>query len=292
MTFKAKRTMGTRIVLVAAGIAAAAMAGIAGGALKVKSAETSIASNGFGSVTAKCKQGTRAVSGGFDAPDTGAVQTGPRGQAYVSTRSGRRGWLAAAENSGDVVAADWIGFVYCSDSLPKLKAKSKTTSIGLDESDSVSARCPKGGEAVSGGFITQEEDEDTDPFPFESRRVGKRKWQVSAINFRPEPAEFTAIAYCAKEKLGLKTRSATSTVTENGEVVSAEARCKKGTKALSGGFSGLFAYPVGDFLETYPFQSMRSGGRRWSAAAAGYASGGQSVDWTAFAYCLDKDELK
>jgi hypothetical protein len=46
-----------------------ATAAIAGGALKEKSATTSIAAGDEGEATAKCKRGSEAVSGGFSLPD-------------------------------------------------------------------------------------------------------------------------------------------------------------------------------------------------------------------------------
>lgn len=262
--------------------------GLASGALKSERAETSVNVGVFESATAKCKPGTRAVSGGFDAPDSEAAGATPRNLAFLSQRTGKRGWTAGAGNPGSE-AGDWIVFAYCSDSLPKLKSRSATVSVAGDGANTATAKCPKGGEAVSGGFLAQDESDDDDPFPFESRRVGKRKWQVSARNFREDPVQLTAIAYCAKRKLGLKAATTEVTHTAPDTNVEAEARCKKGTKAVSGGFDGEL---TANFeRETYPFQSIRSGGRRWSAAAFGYIEE-PSVDWRVFAYCIDKKELK
>jgi hypothetical protein len=263
--------------------------GLATGALKTKRAETSVGEDLFESATATCKKGTRVVSGGFDAPGSEAAGDTPRNLAFLSERTGKRGWTAGARNV-ETEAGDWIVFAHCSDSLPKLKAKTATVTVPGDEAETATAKCPKGGEAVSGGFVAQDEATDDDPFPYESRRVGKRKWEVGARNFRPDPVQLTAIAYCAKKKLGLKAASTTVTHTVTDENVEGEARCKKKTKVVSGGFDGEL---TANFeRETYPFQSMRTGGRTWSAAAYGYLDGDPAVDWEVFAYCIDKKELR
>jgi hypothetical protein len=269
----------------------AASAGVAGGALKTRSVETTIGSNfEFGSATASCKKGTRAVSGGFDSPGFGPTSVDARTVAFLSQRTAKRKWTAAAEGTGSEPSTLAVA-AYCSDTLPRLKVKSKSTTIGEEESAAATASCRKGQEAVSGGFVTKDGPDQDDPYAFESRRIGKRKWRASAFNFGPAPVDVTAIAYCAKEKLGLKTESDQVTNDESNVTVSATAQCKKGTKAVSGGFEGVLEYPASGDHETYPFQSIRSGGRSWSAAAGGYVTDGADVPWTAFAYCLDKKEL-
>jgi hypothetical protein len=56
-----------RLVLIGSAAIVMASASIAGGALKTKSASTTVgASPDAGSATAKCQMGSEAVSGGFD----------------------------------------------------------------------------------------------------------------------------------------------------------------------------------------------------------------------------------
>jgi hypothetical protein len=261
-------------------------AGLASGVLKTNSAAVEIPVDGQGSVTAKCAKPTKAVSGGFDAPAFEPA-AGPQTFALVSERTGRRTWTTSGLNYEE--PGELVGYVYCSKTLPTLKVRSATKTLGDNDDASVSARCKKGGEAVSGGFVTGDfENEELQPY--ESRRTGKRRWTVSATNFGPGANEMTAIAYCAKHKLGLKAKSAEDTTTEQGSLVFAEARCRKGTKAVSGGFSGVMEL---NDRQTVPFQSTRTGGRRWSSAAlAGFVGGtGPTITWTTYVYCLDKAEL-
>jgi hypothetical protein len=55
-----------------------------------------------------------------------------------------------------------------------------------------------GGGVVSGGFGFSLEPT-TDAFVFSSHKVGKREWEVEAIDFEA-PASLTAYAYCEKKK--------------------------------------------------------------------------------------------
>jgi hypothetical protein len=285
MRFEARRRLLTAALAIGM-IAAVSAAGVAGGALKTNSAVVEIPVDGQGSVTAKCAKPTKVVSGGFDAPAFEAAE-GPLTFALVSERTGRRTWTTSALNYDE--PGELVGYVYCSKTLPTLKVRSASKTLGDDDDTSVSARCKKGGEAVSGGFVTGDfENEELQPY--ESRRTGKRRWTVSATNFGPGANELTAIAYCAQHKLGLKAKSAEDTTTEQGSLVFAEARCRKGTKAVSGGFSGVMEL---NDRQTVPFQSTRTGRSRWSSAAlAGFVGGtGPTITWTTYVYCLDKKEL-
>jgi hypothetical protein len=80
----------------------------------------------------------------------------------------------------------------------------------------------------------------------------------------------------------LKTSSATTTVgtQENG---SATAACKRGTKAVSGGFETEFFGIVPNFPFIPAESSRRSGPRDWTSS--GFNNGSAEGDLTAFAYC-------
>jgi hypothetical protein len=281
----------TRAIVISliAGLSMAATAGIAGGALKTKRAETSIEPGAIDSATAKCKQGTRAVSGGFDAPGFDAVAANDTYvQTFASLRSGKRKWTSTANNYPTVSnPGTLVDFVYCSDEIPKLKTKSATVTIPHGEYGSAIARCPRGGEAVSGGFDAEISTSFDGAFPHESRRVGKRKWIVTAKAFNNgSPAELSAYAYCAKRKLGLKSKSQSQTTSSASVNLSETARCPKGRKAISGGFGSSVGIEFGIPIE--PFESQRAGGRVWRASTAAY-SGNDPVRWEVYAYCLKKE---
>jgi hypothetical protein len=286
----ARSTTRLAALMLIAGLAVAATAGIAGGALKTKQAEVSVAPSETESATATCKKGTRAVSGGFNAPgfdSNGANDTYV--QTFGSLRSAKRAWTSTANNFYlEEDAGTLVDYAYCSDDLPRLKARSKSATIPDGEVQSLTARCPRGGEAVSGGFDAEISGDIFDgAFPVESRRAGRRSWIVTAQAFG-FPAELTAYAYCAKHKLGLKSKVETQTTSEASTNLSGEVRCGKHQKVISGGFSGSFDVEAGGTL-VEPFESQRAGRRVWRASTAAYASG-EPVRWDVYAYCLEKEK--
>jgi hypothetical protein len=80
---------------------------------------------------------------------------------------------------------------------------------------------------------------------------------------------------------GLKTKSATVSITQS-EQVSVAAKCKRGQKAISGGFDASDFDPETN-RPVVNFASRKKGARKWSASAVEWGSGTRSV--TAFAYC-------
>lgn len=278
-------------VAIATSIAMLGVIGIANGAFKTKQATEDIATGESGSATATCKKGTRAVSGGFDAP--GFTPDGFSGsfvQTFASQRSSKREWTSTAGNF--ILAEDGtlVDYAYCTDELPKLKAVSETITLDSAEVDSVEARCPKGGEAVSGGFAAPGEPFDN-AFPFASRRAGKRRWVVTGYG-AGAGSELTAYAYCAKDKLGLRRKLASSSTTEDEVNVSDVARCKKGQRVVSGGFaSSIDTTKEAQNLFVEPFQSLREGKRGWRAGTANYTDG-PTVEWDVYAYCLKKEKKR
>jgi hypothetical protein len=154
--------------------------------LKTKSASTTLPSGGFDSATAKCKRGTKAVSGGFVSPfDPNApLPEQPNVLVGQSSRTSGRGWTSRAHNNSPAEGM-LTSFAYCRDE--RVKRRSATTEIGADELGSATAHCRKGTKAISGGFDAERIDTSLPEFPIvsviASRKLGKRRWQVSAFNF-------------------------------------------------------------------------------------------------------------
>src|SRR5436309_793116 len=74
---------------------------------------------------------------------------------------------------------------------------------------SVVARCPQGGEAISGGFDAPDFGTGA-VFGGTSKRVGDNgpAWRVAGWNSDPnETGVFTAYAYCSRHRLNLATRA-------------------------------------------------------------------------------------
>ena len=100
------------------------------------------------------------------------------------------------------------------------------------------ATCPKGQQAIAGGFAA------TTPSPsanwlnlYESRRAGTRAWRVSGVQMYGGNAGVTAYVHCQALKGKVKTRSVSGALGVVGSTVTRLARCPGGTKVLSGGFS-------------------------------------------------------
>jgi hypothetical protein len=272
-----------RSALIASAAIAVASASSAGGALKTKSASTTVGADfDAGAATAKCKQGSEAVSGGFDNPGFNEDFLTEADEAIfniASAREGKRKWFVLGENGGDV-AGEMFAFAYCDKKEPGLKRKAKTASIDGSATESVSAKCKRGSVAVAGGYGSD------DPLPswspLASMRDGKRKWTVRAYNFGTDPSELTAFAYCDKREPAVKTKSAEGPVLAGG-AGTLTATCKRGRQAVSGGFdtpNGDPTIPTSPAI--YPYESRRTGKREWTASGWNDEETGTFV---VYAYC-------
>jgi hypothetical protein len=262
-------------VAIAAGLLALMVCGLALGAskgLKERSVAFS-AADGLGEGTAPCKAGEEAVAGGFSGPSGSLVP-------FVSAREGERFWRTRVY-SGLGGADEVIGYVYCDKKEPGLKVK-RATEVSPDVvlPDSVTARCGRGKEAVSGGF----EFEDSELVVTSSKRAGKRSWEIGYIAV-PETT-VTAFALCDKSEPGLKTKQGSMTPPVGGPA-SAIAKCKRKQQLRSGGFEAEYNYPTGED-QSLVHESSKPGKRRWEVA--GSAIDGEP-EMVAYAYC-DKKEKK
>jgi hypothetical protein len=99
--------------------------------LKAKSKQTTIGSFDTGSVEVKCPHGSRAISGGFSTPEFAPVggPPGPRVSAYESRRKGKRAWKVSGHNGAAADPGVLEAFVYCEKGAPKLKKRSRTTTV-------------------------------------------------------------------------------------------------------------------------------------------------------------------
>lgn len=268
----------------------AAMSGADG--VTTRTASETVGDHSDGTATARCKSGTKAISGGFEGEfDATKVIAGqsPLLQLHESQRRGNR-WTGSAYNLG--AAGDLTTFVYCSPQ--KLRSRSKSTSIegspfmsGDLATGTATAKCPRGTTAVSGGFdnpdfkVEGDFSHDRRVVPFISRKLGGRKWTVEGANQAGAEATLVAYAYCQDApSLRTKRKSVTFAAPLNGVGVSdAVAKCAKGQRVLSGGFKLTGLEPI-------LLASKRVGGRAWKASASvGYPG---EAELTAFAYCKRK----
>jgi hypothetical protein len=285
-----------RIASVAVGVALAALIlgaiAASGAKLKTSSATTIVESGESGSATAKCKQGTKAVSGGYvTPPDT---PDGLGAEAHESRRVGSKKWTTSTYNSG--TGENLTSFAYCRDEAIRVA----TAQVGIAaqqpgfppllDTGSATAKCPRGTKVVSGGFDNPDFDfqggsTGTNIRPYEMRKVGKRRWKVSASNRSNNAGTLVAYAYCHDGKALKTKRVSKSLVLKPGAPrATAIARCKRSQRAVSGGFSS--AQPA-DFGGPFVTESRRKGKRKWVVSAFSNEVGPAI---TAYAYCEKKGQ--
>jgi hypothetical protein len=256
------------VAILSIGISAAS-----GAKLQTRSASTSIGPASQGATTAACKPGTKAVSGGFE-----FVPSEPSPFFLFPTasqREGARKWTSGGTNSTDDPVT-LISYAYCRDQ--RVKSVAETIELDPAADASLTATCPAGMKAVSGGFEA-EDDDDTVVFVRASHKQGKRGWVVIAIAFGTDPGTLRAQVNCHDGKK-LKTRSQTE-IAAGIEDVDAIARCKRNQRVVSGGFeTENFVSKGGPFVHA----SRKHGRRRWLVTTLDTGS----ETFTSYAYCEKK----
>jgi hypothetical protein len=271
-------------VLMALGLTALVGSGAWGAKLKTRSASISIESPDVRPATATCPRPTKAISGGFegehDVNDVNSPEIAPMG----SRRSGKRGWEARGFSRGPV-AGELTVYAYCRAE----KVKSESTVVALDppppgqaETESLTAKCPRGTKAVSGGFDNPDAfsmgSSGAFVFTHKSAKRGARRWVVSGSNVGNEETTYEAFVYCRDgEKLKTKRRQATVGADEELELT---ARCGRKQRVVSGGFD--LAEPKVGGEGAIAVESRKQGKRRWVTTVV---NTGGPVGVTAFAYC-------
>ena len=154
----------------------------------------------------------------------------------------------------------------------RLKTRhSETLGLEAGQTATVAAKCPRGTRSLSGGFETDfvNPAEPALVSGYGSRKRGARTWEARAWNHNDIgwDGEVTGLAYCRNEKLATRTKSTevegTGGVLGNYHTGSIEAKCPRGTKAISGGFDHP-DFLVGlnpAFIDAY--ESRKTGKRSW-----------------------------
>ena len=278
------------------GIALVAMLALGAGTawgLTTRTASTTVGpSPDASSTAAKCPRGKKVISGGFNNPGFADLTSGSPGLfAYASHKSRGRRWTVAAQNDNNGAGTE-KAFVYCgnADSLSTRWVSATVPNMGTRHR-TLTARCPRGSQAISGGFDNPgfTEDGGAGFFPFVSKQYRLRGWRVSVELFRPAPATLKVFAYC-RASGGVQTRSASATVATTGsQTASATASCKPGERLISGGYSTTSEqFPGGSIgPDLWYYGSHKSGRRGWKVSA--FHNGGAVEDgrFKALAYCED-----
>jgi hypothetical protein len=258
--------------------------GVASGAkLTTKSASETLSPGEFDSATAKCKRGTKAISGGFDSDTDPAAIDGSAILPYTSRAEGGRQWTSTGLNLEDT--GEVTSFAYCRDQ--KVERRSDEATVDPGESETVTARCPRGTKAISGGFDNPDFILEDPPivaiFPNESMKTGRREWTVSGLNLGDTPGTLVAQVNCHEGK-GLKTSSEDLFIDFEG-VHDVTAECAPGRRVISGGFE----YSLDPEEDAFVFASHKDGKRAWEVKAYDDAA---PATLTAYAYCEKKKRKK
>jgi hypothetical protein len=281
------RDKGLCAIAIAGALTWAGAAFGADGGLKTESETVEVL--GVTPATAECQGKRKAVSGGFAPEPLGAPVS-------ESSKAGKRGWTA----EGVGAKYNLTVYAYCSRKGKNPSTTSAETTVPLDEIRSVTATCERGTKVVSGGFFG------TQALVFgpavevhESRRTGPRSWTVTGGNDGSlGPGGLTAYANCRGGK-GLKAKSKSTTIAgTTGMQADASdyvtAKCKRGSRALSGGFSGLVDEAHLAAPEAGPgvisSVSRRAGTRKWQTGAVNF--GGEDGSLTTYVYCEKKPKKK
>ena len=163
-----------------------------------------------------------------------------------------------------------------------IKTTSKSTTIVAQQFGTTTADCPRGSEAVAGGFASPGFDPTfvgSGIVESGSKRVGDRAWKTSGFNWGLATGKEVGYAYCDTHEPGLKVESGSTSVPaySNG---SATATCPGGSEAVSGGVAGFGPLDA----VVLPFTSKRVGDDTWKVVGFNY-DGDNPEHLKAFAYC-------
>ncbi len=182
-------------------------------------------------------------------------------------------------------------YAYCDKHDPRVSVRSESTTVDPGAHAALTPKCPKGSEAVSGGF---QSDEPTSPegltaFAYTSKRSGDRVWKVAVQNVDSANSHSVkAFAYCEKHGPDLVTRAAEEKVDPStSNTVTITPKCPKGSNIFSGGYKSTFVQKGIGLNFNIAYTSKRSKGDKWKVSAIGVALNSTSTKSaeTALAYC-------
>lgn len=230
----------------------------------------------------RCPGGRYPLGGGIVAsPSVSANGDGIYPHSYERLGA-QRGWhVTAWLNDPSAPQARNVTLqAMCARGLVPFSAPHATAFTRPGETKTVTARCPKGQVLMSGGYQRFDFLGDGGNYPTESRAVGQKAWRVTGTAYGGYGGELTAIAYCARSKRPLLTQvsSPLAPVPAGGVASATTARCPKGRRLTSNGFSlngGQQAWFAGASI---------NGNNTATAHAFGFF--GPAPGLTAFGYCL------
>ncbi|MET0822743.1 MAG: hypothetical protein ABWY79_00160 [Solirubrobacterales bacterium] len=250
-------------------------------ALEVEFSKRTLKRNTHASATARCDRGTEVVSNGFAAPDRVYAGGGPYTYILGAARKGEREFVVRAENFSST-RGQFYAYAYCAD-LGSITVADASRRLESRRDGVVTARCPGGRTAISGGWAGRSIDGGRPQMvPFLSKRAGANGWKVGAENgaFKGA-AKLTAYAYCA-DLPAVPQATVHDVRMPQLSMPSAGSSCRGGREAIAGGFDA--ATPRGFSVGASVFTSRRKkGGVRWKVEVI---NGGHTRHLRVYAYCL------
>lgn len=261
------------------------------GHLETRSSANRVQVGDFGSnAPIGCGERRDALSGGFENEFNretsklflfGFNPTG--GGGSFGPVPGGPSWRSTVANLGEGPSGrgKQVSVVYCDKRPPRLTLERASVPIEPAAKATAIVRCPRGSEAVSGGFSDKYAGTNGSlVFGFRSKRVGQRRWRASAFNMSEGVAsKLIVLVNCDPREPGLREWAKEIEVPAEG-TKSTRVRCGRGREAWSAGFEAEVELPAGD--GAFPYKLVRIRRRAWRASA--FAEG-PSVAFTAHVYC-------
>lgn len=292
------RKLLNRTTTVVAALSLTAFGGVAwagGAGRSAQPVSTTIANGESGSAIATCPEGTRAISGGFTAPDFSAGgQGGTATVRYSSMRSLKKDWrIDAAGFGGDKPSGQITAHAYCQKPPLKVRIAKAETVVQGQNVGSVTAMCRPKEQAISGGFLSPDFSlkGGEHALALSSYRADRRSWKVDAINVNfdspdpSKPSRLVGYAFCRKGGPKVTTASTDAVIQPDARGgTDVDASCPAGSKAISGGFDGHITLSQNGLTAAGPVGSVRlDRATGWRTTAVSVAETPALL--TSYAYC-------
>lgn len=283
--------MSRGIAIVAAALSLTALAGVASGAGRSAAPASIAVEPGVATgVTATCPAGTRAISGGFEAPEFD--NQGSATVRFGSMRTAKKDWRVDAVGLGGDRPGRMIAHAYCLKPPLRIRVVTASATIETNSLGGVSASCLRDEQAISGGFTSPDFGlaGGAHALALSSYRVGRGAWRVEGINPTFDEANpaasgrITAYAFCRRGGPHVITRAAEATVDLETGIRTFDAVCPAGTTAISGGFDGHASVSENGISGAGPISSVRlPSASGWRTTAVPVSENPGTA--TGYAYC-------
>ncbi len=260
--------------------------GVASGKTRTEQGSERVSSGGHVEFSIPCKSGFRLTGVGFAAEistvpprrsQIGASRLEPETRSSLAVRG--------SEALGLDKGGSFEAYAYCKRDL-RSKVAGSSGSVPGGEVATLEARCSGKRNAIGGGFSAPPAGAgpgEIDGRLLASRRSGKRSWSVSYANLDTDPAAVTTFAICAR--LGVRQVAGRGVATDF-DNRSADAKCSKRRKLISGGFDALVDDgPVSTDFALITRASAQTA-RKWTTLAANYEPQlGARAPFKSLGYC-------